>query len=636
MKKNAMIRCLKAGRAAFTDANNGSDKVEQSSSFLGRIGRGITRTRNFVLNTLFIVFLALVVLVLLNNCQSITVPSNSALIVNPKGAIVESATLPDPFQELLSAGPRIAQVELASILRAIEFAAADTDISMIVLDLDELVWAAPAHAQRIGEALRTFRESGKQVVSYGHFYSQAQYHIASFADALYMHPMGQIVLEGFGGFTFYFNELLENFDVNVHVYRVGSFKSAVEPLLRNDMSAEARMAAEALYQNIWQHLLKDVANNRLTTTEALQDYADNLGNALQTTQGDMARAALEAHLVDELLTVDQANVRLADDVGYRDAAAIEINGVDFQSYLLARNLIQPPMSIGKDKIAVIVAQGMIVNTGTDDQVVAADATIELIRQARADPAIKAVVLRVDSPGGSQLASELIRQELELLQVAGKPVIASFGASAASGGYWIAATADAIVAEPTTITGSIGIFSFLTTFEDTLARYGVYTDGVGTTSLTGSSVFSGISDAMGEVLQARVENGYEQFINLVARGRNMEAGAVEAVAQGRVWTGEVAADLGLVDELGGMQAALQKAAEIADLDGWTTVRLRHPVDPRAAFLAQLFAPQGQQSAAQWGLGSGLEQLVLMLNRFDDPNHAYVLCESCLAISPWRSR
>lgn len=604
-----------------------------SPGFFGRIGAGITRLRNFVVNTIFLLLLIALTVGLLANCQSVTVPQDSALLVNPKGIIVESATLPDPFGGFLSAGQRVAQVELGALLRAIEEAATDADIRMIVLDLDELAWAAPTHAQRVGQALQKFRDAGKRVVSYGHFYNQAQYHIASFADALYMHPMGQVVLEGFGGFGFYFSELLQNFDVNVHVYRVGEYKSAVEPLLRNDMSEEARMADEALYQNVWQHLLADIAANRLIETAEVQAYADHLGEKLAATQGDMARAALETHLVDELLTSDQANVRVAEEVGYKDSNRMELNAIGFESYLLARNLSEPSLGLARNKIAVVVAQGMIVSSGRGDDIVAADETIDLIRRARQDASVKALVLRVDSPGGSQLASELIRQELELLQVAGKPVVASFGASAASGGYWIAATADQIVAEPATITGSIGIFSVLATFENTLSRYGVYTDGVGTTAITGDSVFTGVSDAMAQILQARVENGYEQFLNLVARGRDMTLEDVEKVAEGRVWTGEVAQELGLVDQLGGMQTAIDTAAALAGLDKWDTIRLRRPIDPREALLAELFAPQSQQGGINLNLPAQLAGTLAQLQRFDDPRHVYALCESCWRMAPW---
>ncbi|XOV81777.1 MAG: signal peptide peptidase SppA [bacterium] len=598
-------------------------------SILGRIGAGITKLRNFFLNALFLLVLVLITLGLLATCEGITVPDNAALVINPRGVIVDAATLPDPFEELLTAGPRLAEVELRSLLRAIELAASDPQIKMIVLDLDEMAWAAPAHAQRIGEALAGFQSAGKKVVAYGQYYSQAQYHVASFADALYLHPMGQIIFEGFGGFTFYFKELLDKFDVNVHVFRVGDYKSAIEPYTRNDMSEESRLASEELYQDIWQHFLRDISANRLIEKPVLQSYADNLADILKITQGDMARAALETQLVDELLTADQVNVRIADDVGYRDRLRGEINGIDFQTYLTANALYEPAVALGKDKIAEIVVQGIIMNQGEGNQLAVAEDIISLIRRARDDRSVKAVVLRVDSPGGSQFASELIRQELELLQLAGKPVVASFGASAASGGYWVSATADAIVAEPTSITGSIGIFSFIPSFEKTLEKYGVYTDGVGTTELSmGLNPFTGVNQPMAEILQAQVEHGYAQFIALVARGRDMSLEQVDAIAQGRVWTGETAKQLGLVDELGGFHLAQEKAAELAGLDTWEPVRLQPPVDPRAAFLAELMMPDAQTRVSRTSPLSQLQRGWQILAQFDDPANRYVLCESCL--------
>ncbi|MCR9258198.1 MAG: signal peptide peptidase SppA [Pseudomonadaceae bacterium] len=598
-------------------------------SILSRIGGGITKLRNFFVNTLFLAILVLITVALLTTCQGITVPDNAALVINPRGVIVDAATVPDPFEELLTAGPRLAEVELRSLLRAIELATTDAQIKMIVLDLDKLAWAAPAHAQRIGEALVGFQMAGKKVVSYGQFYSQAQYYIASFADALYLHPMGQIVFEGFGGFSFYFKDLLDKFDVNVHVFRVGDYKSAVEPFTRNDMSEESRLASEQLYQEIWQHFLRDISRNRLIEKPALQSYADNLAGILDVTQGDMARAALESQLVDELLTSDQANVRIADDVGFRNRQLGEINGIDFQTYLNANALYEPAAALGKAKIAEVVVQGIIMNQGQSNQIADAESVIRLIRQARDESAVKALVLRVDSPGGSQFASELIRQELELLQLAGKPVVASFGASAASGGYWISATADAIVAEPTSITGSIGIFSFIPTFEETLQKYGVYTDGVGTTELTGSlNPFTGINQPMADILQAQVEHGYAQFLALVARGRDMSLDQVDAVAQGRVWTGETAKQLGLVDDLGGIRLAQEKAAELAGLDDWEPIRLLPPIDPRAAFLAELMMPEARTKVTKTNVLTQLQQGLSVLAQFDDPTNSYVLCESCL--------
>lgn len=603
-----------------------------SPSIFGRIGGGITKLRNFLLNTLFILLLVGITLALLSTCKGIAVPDDAALIINPRGVLVDAATLPDPFQELLTAGPRVAEVELRNVLRAIELAAQDNRIKMIVLDLDELAWAAPAHAQRIGEALSTFQATGKKVVSYGQYYSQAQYHIASFADALYLHPMGQIVFQGFGGFTFYFKDLLDKFDVNVHVFRVGEYKSAVEPFIRNDMSAESRMASEELYQDIWQHFLGDVAQNRLIEKDVLQSYADNLAGVLKITEGDMARAALETQLVDELMTADQANVRIANDVGYRDKKQREINGIGFLTYLSANTLYEPATTLGKDIIAEIVVQGVIMNQGSGSQLAGAEEIISLIRQARNDTSVKAVILRVDSPGGSQFASELIRQELELVQLAGKPVVASFGSSAASGGYWISATADAIVAEPTTITGSIGIFSYVATFEDALEKYGVHTDGVGTTTITmGMNPFTGINEPMADILQAQVENGYAQFLALVARGRNMSLAEVDAIARGRVWTGENAKQLGLVDLLGGSRTAQAKAAELAGIDDWEIVRLSPPIDPRAAFIAELMMPESLTKSPQTNLFAQIQTGLALLAKFDDPMNTYALCESCMGMN-----
>jgi len=629
-------RCSKSATIRLTSQNAVQGPLVMdglNTSLLSRVGSGITKFRNFVFNTLFIVIIVLLSVGLLSTCQQAEVQSNSALILNPAGVIVESPSWPDPLQGLLSGSSPVAQVGLDIILATIEHAANDDDIEMIVLDLDDLVRATPAQAQRIGLTLASFKETGKKVVAYGYFYGQDQYHIASFADAIYMHPMGQVILQGFGGFNFYVKDLLEKFDVKVHVFRVGEYKSAVEPLTRSDMSQEARLADESLYQNLWQQLLTTVAANRQLTKQQVQDYANLLAGKLAETNGDLARAALENHLVDELLTTDQATVRLADDVGFSNDQG-EINGIEYQSYAQIHGLHEQNVSAGSPVIALIVAQGVLVTNEIGRSVVNAQEIIQLIRQVRHDANIKALVLRVDSPGGSQFASELIRQEIELVQLAGKPVVASFGSSAASGGYWIASTADSIIAEPATITGSIGIFSYITTFEDTLAKYGVHTDGVTTTPFTGLSQFTGINEPMAQVQQARVENGYEQFINLVARGRNMSVEEIESIAEGRVWSGDVAFELGLVDHLGGLNEAFVRAGgELADLNTWQVKRLSTPIDPRAAIFAELMSSQAHNSVHKFtqlaeliGLKS-VTQLRTTLAVLDDPFDTYALCMQC---------
>lgn len=601
------------------------------TSVLGRIGGSITKLRNFAVNAIFLVFLMFVFIGGLATCERVSVPKNSALLIDPKGVLVEARSYAAGLEHLLQSGPR--QIELQELITAIDLAGEDPDIRMILLDLDELYGITPVHASRLGAALNQFKEKSKQVISFANYYNQSQYYLASYADALYMHPMGQIILNGFGGYFLYYNELLKNFDVNVHVFRVGEFKEAVEPLLRNDMSDEARQAREVLYNDLWQTMLQNIAENRSLQPHDVDTYAQQMPALVKATRGDLARAALENHLVDELLTTDQARVRIADEVGY-DSQGTGINGISYDAYLEATETTKL-ISAG-DQIAVLVAQGPIMLDGPAGDVASAEELNALIRQARQNPQTKALVLRVDSPGGGQLASELIRQEIELFQLSGRPVVASFGSVAASGGYWIAATADEIVAEASTITGSIGIFSFVTTYEDTLKRYGVHSDGVGTTdNVLGVSPLAGISEDMSGILQASVEHGYEQFIQLVARGRDKTPEEVDYVAQGRIWSGAAALDLGLVDSLGGLQHALDRAAALAGLDQYNVKRLKPPVDPRQQLLAELLTTETLELLhlpRQWtdNPGSVYAQVthhLKQLSVFSDPGQLYALCLSC---------
>ncbi|MEM7099820.1 MAG: signal peptide peptidase SppA [Pseudomonadota bacterium] len=621
--------------------------MNPTQSLPSRVNEGISKARNVTLNLLFLVFVLVVLALLVTSCQSVQVPSDAALVVNPRGVVVEKLSLGDPISEALSGESRI-EAELTHLLGAIQAAADDENIKAMVLDLDELAWAAPAHAFRLGQAIERFKSKNKKVIAYSYFYNQSAYQIASHADELYMHPLGQVGLYGYGNYSFYFNELLEKINVKVHVFRVGEFKSAVEPYTRNDMSPEARMANSALYENLWQTTVETIGANRALEHEDVRRYANAFDTALEQTGGDLARTALEYHLVDELLTDDQARVRIGETVGFNQDR--DINGIDYLSYLEATGY-QPasghsdsPTS-GDDadmdghsgKVAVIVAQGIITNAKHNNGVIGANPTIALIRQVRRDPEIKALVMRVDSPGGSQFASELIRQELELVQLAGKPVITSFGASATSGGYWIAATSDHIVAEPSTITGSIGIFALTTSFEQSLAKIGVQTDGVGTTDFAqGFSPFTGMSEKLSNVLQSQVEHGYQQFIELVARGRNLEVDTVAEIAQGRVWVGEVAHELGLVDSLGGLETAIEEAAENAQLTSWEVAYLSQPVDARQLLLQQLltaregglveFSLPGTTSLLNRALGE-LTAITGLLDHLDDPYMTYVLCETC---------
>ena len=585
-----------------------------------RVGAGLTKLRNFVMNTIFLIVMVVVVVLVIGSFGGTQVPENGALVLNPRGTMVEQRTVGDPFDDLWSVGQGLAEANIHQLVQAVERATSDDRIEMIVLDLDELAGSSLAHATYLGTALNDFKAAGKQVVAIGHYYSQAQYAIATFADAIYMHPFGQLLLSGYGAYQLYFKSLFDKFDVNVHVFRVGTYKEAVEPYTRTDMSPAAKEANQQLVDGLWQAYAELVIENRGIEAATFEYYTRAFDDALTVAEGDMARAALENHLVDELLTPDQARSRIADTVGWDDEN--RFNRIGYLDYLqvAGRDPVQT------QNVGLIVARGTI-QMGDNLRSAGADGLTRLIRQARADDSVRALVLRVDSPGGSTFASELIRQELELLQLADKPLVISMGSVAASGGYWISATADKIIAHPTTITGSIGIFAMIPTFEETLSSFGIQTDGVGTSALSGTlNPMRGINEPMQRILQANVENGYEQFINLVARGRDMTPEAVAQIAEGRVWLGSTALELGLVDELGDLSKAIDAAAELANLTDHGVKAFTTPISARDLLFRELF--EARAPKAQNPLVASLQALWLQVAGLNDPLHTYSLCESCL--------
>ena len=606
----------------------GTDKP----SFMSRAGQRITKIRQFVLNSIFVLGTLLIFGVLLGSCESDSVPKGSALIINPMGELVEQTAPPMTFPDVLFAGNTVQETAIGDVLDAIETASQDDDIKLIVLNLDDLSYASSAQALRIGVALKTFKESGKQVITYADYFQQYQYHIASYSDALYMHPMGQALLSGYGRNGLYFREMLQQLSINVHVFRVGDFKSAVEPFTRDNMSEEAKLANQTLYNGLWSYLVQDIARNRQIPETEVEAYSQQFSVLLQKAGGDMGRTALEAKMVDELLTRDQVRSRIADQVGWIEENT-QLNAIGMNRYLRLRQ--QMPSTQTTDEVAVLVAQGTIME-GDDPGFASADALVRKIRDARFNDQIKALVLRVDSPGGSAFASELIRQELELLQLAGKPVVASFASVAASGGYWISATADSIVSEPTTITGSIGIFGVFPTFENSLDRIGIHSDGVGTTPLTNADPLAGLNDELKSIFQSNIEFGYQQFIDLVARGRNMDTEAVDKIAQGRVWQGNKALELGLVDALGDLDTAIEKAAELAELQEWSVRELVDPLNPQDELIRQLMQTVELQTALQTPEAKLLSRVAKYaehalgpLAYLSDPKQTYAVCLACVS-------
>jgi protease-4 len=587
--------------------------------WLRSIGRGLTAARVFTANLLFVLFVLFVLAIMFSGGGRVTVPDKGALVLAPEGTIVEQTSQSSPFEALIGGSEVAGETRYQDLIDALDAAKDDARISVIVLDLEHLTGVSPAHLGGIGDGLAAAKAAGKEIIAVGDYYTQGQYYLASFADAIYMHPMGQVLLTGFGAFQSYYKDLLDRLKVKVHVFRVGAYKAAVEPYTRTDMSAEAREANKAMIDELWQDYVERVAANRKLTQGQMGDYIQHYDELLKATAGDMARVALEHGLVDELISRDEMRDKLVAKVGEEEHTFRQIGYAD---YLRIVHRVPAP---AENEVGVVVASGMILPGDQPRGTIGADSLTELLRSARADERVKAVVLRVDSPGGAALSSEVIRQEVEQIQLAGKPVVVSMGSVAASGGYWISATADEIWAAPTTVTGSIGIFGLVPTFEDSLAAIGISRDGIGSAPLAGAlDPFSGVSEPMGKILQANVESGYRRFLDLVARGRDMLPERVDAIGQGRVWTGRKALELGLIDGLGQLPDAVAAAAKRAKIEDYRVKFIEKPLTAREQLLKQIAESLGFASTARW---SQWTHALTQLTRLEDPLHTYTLCDAC---------
>jgi protease-4 len=567
-------------------------------ALLSLLGRAIDTLGLFVGRLLFLLVLVVVVLMIFSEPDAPQVPSESALVLAPAGVISEEVPIANATDLILGSGVMRGSL-LHEMQEALLSAASDDRIKALVIDTRDLISISPAQMEALGSTIALFKDSGKPVYAWGESFNQQQYALASYADSIMLHPMGSVMLNGYGGSQLFFRDLLDRMNVTVHVFRVGEFKSASEPYTRMDMSEESRADSQALVDALWGRYLDNLAANREMPAEVFQSYADQYAQRLVSANGDMARVAFEAGLIDNIAGADSFRRQVAATVGVEDGSFRQIH---FEDYLVASATPQPVMA---DQVGIIVVQGTIMPGEQAPGLIGADSTVELIRQAQQDDAIRSVVVRVDSPGGSAIASEEIRSALVQLQQAGKPVVVSMGGTAASGGYWIAATADEIWASPATITGSIGVIGVIPTFENALAYLGVGVDGVGTTALAGSGdPLSGLNETMQTIFQSNVEDAYRRFLQLVADGRNMSVAEVDAIAQGRVWTGEQALGLGLVDSLGDLDQAVNAAAQLAGLNEWQSVYLHRELSPGEQFLIQMIDTMGTaqiQAAVQNGLG-----------------------------------
>ncbi|MGM1263649.1 signal peptide peptidase SppA, partial [Escherichia coli] len=523
--------------------------------------------REMVLN-LFFIFLVLVgvgIWMQVSGGDSKETASRGALLLDISGVIVDKPDSSQRFSKLSrqllgASSDRLQENSLFDIVNTIRQAKDDRNITGIVMDLKNFAGGDQPSMQYIGKALKEFRDSGKPVYAVGENYSQGQYYLASFANKIWLSPQGVVDLHGFATNGLYYKSLLDKLKVSTHVFRVGTYKSAVEPFIRDDMSPAAREADSRWIGELWQNYLNTVAANRQIPAQQVFPGAQGLLEGLTKTGGDTAKYALENKLVDALASSAEIEKALTKEFGWSKTDK-NYRAISYYDYAL-----KTPADTG-DSIGVVFANGAIMDGEETQGNVGGDTTAAQIRDARLDPKVKAIVLRVNSPGGSVTASEVIRAELAAARAAGKPVVVSMGGMAASGGYWISTPANYIVANPSTLTGSIGIFGVITTVENSLDSIGVHTDGVSTSPLADVSITRALPPEAQQMMQLSIENGYKRFITLVADARHSTPEQIDKIAQGHVWTGQDAKANGLVDSLGDFDDAVAKAAELAKVKQW---------------------------------------------------------------------
>ena len=563
------------------------------------------------------------------------IPEGGALVANLSGFLVEEKTATDPFTFITQEGPP-PEVLITDVTDALSQAASDDRINLLVLDLNRFNGGMMPHLQIIADAIAEFRTAGKKVIALSDNYSQSDLLLAVEADEVLMNPEGAAIIEGFSAYRTYFSSLLKKFDVTIHLFRVGQYKSATEPYIRDSMSDEDKLSRMSYLSPWWETYTHRIENRRDLPTGTVNRTLEDVNAQLAESGSNLGQFALDQGLVDRLVTRNEAREYLISLVGAEEKRPRKYRGIDFESYLAANPVELPD---AEDTIAVITGTGAITDGFAEAGGIGSLSFIKRIEQALDNHSVKAIVVRVNSGGGSKTASELIRDSLTRAQEQGIPVVASFGAVAASGGYWMSASADKIVAHPTSITGSIGIFAMIPTFEKVLNEYGVFEDGVATTELAnGVSLVRGISPTYSQMIQQTIESGYDQFLSVVADGRGMTVEAVDDIAQGRIWTGQKAQEIGLVDELGGLDLAITIAAELAELEDYKTWRVEPEVSKKQQFIKAIttkinaaIPPRQQPLDRYW---RALNAELNFLTELNDPFHAYVLCEACP--NPWDLR
>ncbi|MCG7550809.1 signal peptide peptidase SppA [Pseudoalteromonas sp. Of7M-16] len=617
---------------------------------IAKLFKGLWHALNFsrrlLVNLVFVVLIIGLVVAMMTSEEEILVPQDSVLRLNLSGKLVEQLTYVDPIDAALddTFGSKEKPMEILvdDVIKVINNAARDNRIKAIHLDLRNLYHGHLDKLRDITTAIEAFKASGKPVYAHGPYFTQTQYYLASTANEVSMHPYGGVSIKGFGTYPMYFKDALEKLQVTQHIFRVGTYKSAVEPFIRNDMSDAAKEANKLWLSSLWEQYKEDVAARRPFDTDNFDETLTQLGEKMASVSGDSAQFAMKYGWVDALETDQEFNDKLVQLVGTQNKGN-KYKQVKYSEYLASISGIQTIPNPLSDKVAVVVAKGHIVDGKRKAGVIGGDSTAALLRKARIDENVKAVVLRIDSGGGSVFASEQIRNEVLAIKAAGKPIVASMGSVAASGGYWIAASANEIWASPSTITGSIGIFGTIFTFENSLKELGVYSDGVATTELKSSSISRGIDPQYADIIQMGVEDAYDKFLSVISEARNLNKEDVNEVAQGRVWLAPQALEFGLIDKLGTKEQAIESAAALASLEHYDVITVEQTLTDKERLMQQIFGAKVTQSllpkasqtdtlqkVSQQSIGNliyKVQQSANMIELYNDPNSLYSVCTMC---------
>lgn len=519
--------------------------------------RGLDFLRRLTLNLVFLLVLGAVIFAFFYE-KPVSVPNNAVLLVTLSGQIVEEDDFDGQgtFSSMVDGSDSFTR--LRDVTRALSLAAEDKRIAAVHFRVQDLQKAGLASLREIGAAMDRVKAAGKKITVWSTGYSQIQYAVAAHANEVFVHPMGGVMLKGLSGTRLYWGSALKELGVTVHVYRAGDYKSAPEIFVRSEPSKESLAADRFWMKDIWWQYTANIESSRGLMPGAVDKVIATYPELLEKAQGDMSRVALDQSLIDSVHTADEVIDILRTRMGWKSATEERL--LDYRLYLEAAENVPS----GK-RVAVVTIEGEIKDGSDGPGMTGERDAVQRIRAVRESPDYAALVVRIDSPGGSPVASELIRRELELVKKAGKPVVASFGDYAASGGYWVALGADTIVTDPMSITGSIGVFGMMPTFEKAIDRLSLGTGGVSTSPLADAmNPLKSVTPEYGKMMELSVARIYRDFISLVAKGRKMDEQKVAALAQGRVFTGRQAIDMGLADTLGGLDVALKRAAEMANV------------------------------------------------------------------------